>query len=164
MKETKIEFNQIEPVENLQEVLKDTFDVDLDISGGWGYDNKSAVTVNTLDIPIDQFLHMFATIRATIEMNLMLDEDERYGGINAVFLEGEQFEIENKLYDHIRFEITAMNGKKYAEFIQKYKDNYGKNKDFDMDEHFKQREESTISVQCDFWFYGLDKYYYDETV
>ncbi|MEA3497790.1 MAG: hypothetical protein U9R16_01905 [Campylobacterota bacterium] len=162
MKKTNnITFNQIESVENLSQVLKETFDVDLDISGGWGYDNKGAVVVNHLDIPIDQFLHMFATIRANIEMNLMQDEDNRYGGINISFLEGEQFEIDNKIYDHITFEISAINEKKYAKYIQEYKDNYGKNKDFDMSDHFKRRKEDTITMQSDFWFYGLEKYYHD---
>jgi len=161
LKKNNIIFNQIEPVENLSTVLKDTFDVELDLSGGWGYDNNSAVVVNHLDIPIDQFLHMFATIRATIEMNLMQDEKSRYGGIKVTFLEGEQFEVENKIYDHITFEITAMNEKKYAEFIQEYKDNYGKNEDFDMDDHFKRRTENTITLKSDYWFCGLEKYYYD---
>ncbi len=161
MKKTNITFNQIEPVENLSHVLKETFDVDLDISGGWGYDNKSAVIVNHLDMPIDQFLHMFATIRANIEMNIMQDENKRYGGINVSFLEGEQFDIENKIYDHITFEITAINEKEYAQFIQEYKDNYGKNKDFDMDAHFKRRAQSTISLKSDYWFHGLEKYYHD---
>ena len=161
MKKNNIIFNQIEPVENLSTVLKDTFDVELDLSGGWGYDNNSAVVVNHLDIPIDQFLHMFATIRATIEMNLMQDEKSRYGGIKVTFLEGEQFEVENKIYDHITFEITAMNEKKYAEFIQEYKDNYGKNEDFDMDDHFKRRTENTITLKSDYWFCDLEKYYYD---
>ncbi|MEA3553428.1 MAG: hypothetical protein U9R39_03370 [Campylobacterota bacterium] len=165
MKKTNnITFNQIETVDNLQEVLKETFEVDLDISGGWGYDNKSAVIVNHLDIPIDQFLHMFATIRANIEMNLMQDENNRYGGINVTFLEGKQFEIDNKTYDHITFEITAINEKKYAEFIKEYKDNYGKNKDFDLNDHFKRRKENTITMKSDFWFYGLEKYYVEDSI
>ncbi len=161
LKKSNIIFNQIEPVENLSSVLKDTFDIDLNISGGWGYDNKSAVVVNSLDIPIDQFLHMFATVRATIEMNLMQDEENRYGGIKVTFLEGEQFEIENKMYDHITFEITAINETKYAEFIKEYKDNYGKNKAFDMSDHFNRREENTISLKSDYWFCGLEKYYHE---
>gem|GEM_PF-379025 len=170
MKKSNIIFNQIEPVENLSSVLKDTFDVDLNISGGWGYDNKSAVVVNCLDIPIDQFLHMFATVRATIEMNLMQDEENRYGGIKVAFLEGEQFEIENKIYDHITFEITAINEKKYAEFIQEYKDKYGKTKDiqekeaFDLSDHFERRAQNTISLKSDYWFCGLEKYYHDNKI
>jgi len=155
-------FEQITPVDDMARVIEEAFGVKLDISGGWGYDNKSAVKVHSLEMPIDQFLHTFAAIRANIEMNLTLQEDERYGGINIHFIDGQQFEIENKMYDHITFEITAMKEKEYVEFIQEYKDNYGKNKDFDMSKHFKRREEATISVEADFWFEGLEKYYHGD--
>jgi len=155
-----MEFKQIEPVENISEVILDVFDVKLDISGGWGYSHKDAVIVNSLEMPIDQFLNMFATIRANIEMNLTLEEDERYGGINIHFVDGEQFTIEGKTFDHIRFEVTAMREKEYAKLIQEYKDNYGKNSDFDMDAHFQKRKELTIKLESDFWFKGLEEYYH----
>ncbi|MBO8086536.1 MAG: hypothetical protein J7D61_10910 [Marichromatium sp.] len=157
-----MEFKQIEPVEDMAEVIQDVFGVKLDISGGWGYDHKKPVIVNNLDIPIDQFLTLFATIRANIEMNLTLEEHERYGGINVHFLDGEQFTIENKTYDHITFEITAMKEQEYAEVIQEYKDNYGKNANFDLDAHFNKRKELTLKVVADFWFEGLEEYYHDE--
>ncbi len=153
---------KIEPVENMAELILEVFNVKLDISGGWGYDNKKPVVVNSLDIPIDQFLNLFASLRANIEMNLTLEKDDRYGGINVYFLDGEQFSIENKTYDHIKFEITAMKEKDYAKVIQEYKDNYGKNESFDMDEHFKKRKELTIKQVSDFWFEGLQEYYHNE--
>jgi hypothetical protein len=155
-----MEFKQIEPVDEISKVIQDVFGVKLDISGGWGYSHKSPVIVNSLEMPIDQFLNMFATIRANIEMNLTLEEDERYGGINISFLEGEQFTVENQTFDHIRFEITAMPEQEYAKLIQEYKDNYGKNRDFDMDAHFKKRKELTIKIESDFWFQGLEEYYH----
>jgi len=155
-------FEQIAPVDDMSGVIEEVFGVKLDISGGWGYDNKSAVKVHSLDIPIDQFIHTFASIRANIEMNLLLEEEDRYGGINVNFVNGEQIEIENKMYDRITFTITAMKETEYAKFIQEYKDNYGKNKEFDMDDHFKRREEATISVEADYWFEGLEDYYHQE--
>lgn len=154
-------FEAIEPVDDIQGVIQDVFGVNLDIEGDWGYEPNRAVIVNSLEIPIDQFLHMFATIRANIEMNMTLEEDDRYGGIKVNFIDGKQFEIDNKTYDMITFEITAMKEKDYADFIQEYKDNYGINSDFDMEDHFKRREEKTISVQADFWFLGLEKYYHE---
>lgn len=157
-----MEFKQIEAVEHMSELLFEVFGVKLDVSGGWGYDHKNPVIVNSLDMPIDQFLNMFATMRANIEMNLTLEEDERYGGINVSFLDGEQFTIENKTFDHITFEISAMKEKEYAKLIQEYKDNYGKNDDFDMDGHFQKRKEATIKIVSDFWFDGLEEYYHDE--
>ena len=159
-----VEFEQLPAVDDIAGVIEDAFGVKLDISGGWGYDNSSAVIVNSLNIPIDQFLYMYSSIRANIEMNMTLEEDARYGGINTNFIDGQQIEIENKVYDMITFEITAMKESTYAGFIQEYKDNYGKNKDFDLSEHFKRREESTIKIQSDFWFYGLNDYYVEDSV
>ncbi len=159
-----IEFKRLPAVDDIAGVIEDVFGVKLDISGGWGYDNNSAVIVNSLDLPIDQFLYMFSQMRANIEMNMTLDESDRYGGINTNFVDGKQIEIENKVYDMITFEITAMKESIYADFIQEYKDNYGKNKDFDMSEHFKRREINTIKLQSDFWFYGLDKYYVENSI
>lgn len=135
-----MEFKQIVPVDDISGLILEVFDVKLDISGGWGYDYKNSVVVNSLDMPIDQFLNLFANLRANIEMNLTLEEDERYGGINVHFLNGEQFTIDNKTYDHVTFEITAMKEKEYAKVIQEYKDNYGKNENFDMDKHFKKEK------------------------
>ena len=157
-----MEFKQITPVDDMSGLVEEVFDVKLDISGGWGYDYKTSVIVNSLDTSIDQFLNLFANLRANIEMNMTLEEDDRYGGINVHFLDGEQFTIENKTYDHIRFEVTAMREKEYAKVIQEYKDNYGKNENFDMDKHFKKREELTIKIVADFWFEGLEEYYHNE--
>jgi hypothetical protein len=157
-----MEFKQIERVEDMSGLILEVFDVKLDISGGWGYDNKNPIVVNSLDMPIDQFLNLFANLRANIEMNLTLEEDERYGGINVHFLDGEQFSIENRTYDHITFEVTGMREKEYATIIQEYKDNYGKNENFDMDKHFKKRKELTIKLVSDFWFEGLEEYYSNE--
>lgn len=157
-----MEFKQIESVEDISGLIAEVFDVKLDISGGWGYEHKNPVVVHSLDMPIEQFLNLFASLRANIEMNLTLEEEDRYGGINIHFLEGEQFSIDNKTYDHIQFEITAMKEKEYAKVIQEYKDNYGKNRDFDMNQHFEKRKELSIKVVSDFWFEGLERYYHHE--
>lgn len=157
-----MEFKQIAPVDDISKVISEVFDVKLDISGGWGYDNKTAVVVHSLDTSIDQFLNLFASLRANIEMNMTLEEDDRYGGINVHFIDGEQFSIENKTYDHIRYNVTGMREKDYAEVIKEYKENYGKNKNFDMDRHFKKRDELSIKLVSDFWFEGLEEYYHNE--
>ena len=153
---TNMEFKPIEKVDSTKEVIEDVFGVKLDISGGWGYDNSSAVEVNSLDMPIDQFLNLFATVRANIEMNLTLEEDERYGGVNVTFQESKKFEINSKTYDIVTFKITAMNEKIYADFIKEYKEGYGK-KEFDLADHFKRRKEKTITRVTDYWFYGLEE-------
>ena len=151
-----VDFKPLEKVDSIQKVIEDIFSIKLDISGGWGYDNNSVVIVNSLDMPIEQFVNLFASIRANIEMNLTLEEDERFGGINVTLQESKEFKIANKNYDVVTFKITAINEKTYANFIKEYKENYGK-KEFDLEKHFKKRKEKTVVRVMDYWFYGLKK-------
>lgn len=155
----KIEFKKIDAVDDISGVIEDLFEVKLDIHGGWGYNHKEAVEVDSLNMPINEFLNMFAIIRANIEMNLILEKDEKFSGINVNFLDGKQIEVDNELYDMISYEITAININDNNFFIEEYKNNYGKNEKFDLEDHFKRRKESTIIIQSDYWFKCLDNYY-----
>jgi hypothetical protein len=146
-----IKFDQLPAVDDIAGVLEDIFSVKLDISGGWAYDNNSALKVNSLTIPLEQFLHTFASMRANIEMNLTQDEKNRYAGINVNQIEHKEFEIENKQYDLVTFKVTAIKEENYNNFIQEYKDNYGK-ESFDLKEHFENRNKATIEIHSDFWF------------
>ncbi len=150
-------FKQLNKVGNVQRVIKDIFDVELDISGDWGYDEKHPLVINKLDMPVDQFLHMYATMRANMEMNLTLhNDDDRYGAINATYLDNKIIQLDNKIYNQVTFKVTAIKEKLYASFIKEYKDGYGK-KEFDLAKHFKNREENTISRDVEYWFLGLEQ-------
>jgi hypothetical protein len=151
-----VEFETVAPVESTKEAIKEVFDLDMDVSGGWGYDNNSAIIINELNIPLGQFVYTFASIRANIEMSLLLEEGERYSGINVHLKDSKKFEIESSMYDVLTFEVTGMKEDKYAEFIAEYKEKYG-DKEFDMDGHFERRKEATISRVVDYWFLDLDK-------
>ncbi len=148
---TNIEFKQLDSSDDVQKVISNLFDIQLNTTGGWGYDCNSAIIVEKPDVPYAQFYHMFATMRANIEMNLTLDEDKRYAGINLTLENIEEIKIDDKTYDVASFKITAINEKIYANFIKEYKDGYGK-KEFDLLEHFKQRKENTITRKTTFWF------------
>ena len=147
-------FKELEKVDSTKEVIKDVFGVDLDIDGGWGYDASTAVIINSLSIPIEQFLNLFATIRANIEMNLTLEKDKRYGAINVSIKSHTKSNIDNINYDVVTCNIKAMKEDIYAKFIKEYKDGYGK-KEFDLSEHFNRRKDSTILRVVEFWFDGL---------
>ncbi len=113
---TKQNFKMLQEVEDIKTIIKDTFELELDVQGGWGYDNNTALKVNSLNsMNLEQFVHTFATIRAILEMNLTCNKDEKYAGINATFEESKKFEINNKTYDVLSFKITAMNEKLYGE-------------------------------------------------
>ena len=149
-----VEFQPIEKVDSIKDVIKNLFDVNLNVSGGWGYDDKSATIINNLEnAEIDQFLHMFASIRANIEMNATREIEDRYGSINLTFKKSQTMIINGKTYTVITFNITAMKEEDYATFIQEYKDGYGK-KEFDLSGHFDRRKKSTIEREVDYWFEG----------
>ena len=148
---SSLEFKELKTVENIKEVIKNLFEVELDISGGWGYDDKSAVITHTLDMPIEQFINLFSTLRTNLEMNFDKSPDERYGGINLSVVEEKSMEKNGYRYLIATFEISAMKEKSYAEFIKEYKENYGK-KMFDLNDHFSRRKEATLTGVRECWF------------
>ena len=149
---SSLKFKELEKLDNIKEVVQNLFDVELDISGGWGYSKDSALVIHSLSMPIEQFMSLFATLRANVEMNLTLDSEERYGGITVNLESEESISIENKNFTLATFKITAMRETTYANFIKEYKENYGK-KEFDLTEHFKKRKEETLIRIVDYWFF-----------
>jgi len=112
---------------------------------------KRALVINDKEINIKQFEHTFATMRANIEMNLTLEDNKQYGAINVQEKQRECV-IENDIYyDIVEYKITGMLKKIYAKFIQEYKDGYGHD-NFDLKEHFKQREQNTLIKHVKFYF------------
>ena len=150
-----IDFEDIKEVGRVKEVIKEVFGLDLNLEGDWGYDQNRALIVKDLSIPIKQFENTFATMRSNIEMNLTLPEDKRYGAITVHEHSRKQKMVDNTTYDIVTFKINAIKEDLYAKFIQEYKDGYGKD-EFDIQEHFLQRQKNTLERYKDFWFvYGL---------
>lgn len=147
--------NHFEPLtheSNLKEIIRSAFDMDLSISGGWGYTQKEATVIYHLnDIPLTQFEHTFASMRAYGEMNMSLPEDQRYGSINVNEHHRETVRTDDKIYEKITYEISAMKEDVYAALIDEYKEGYGK-AGFDMEDHFQRRKESTLKREAIHWF------------
>jgi len=136
---------------DLKEILKSAFDAELDIAGDWGYTQETATILHDTSIPLSQIEHMFASMRAYVEMNMTLEESQRYGSINLNERFREEYQSENKHYHKVTYEITAMIEKVYASFINAYKEGYGK-ADFDMTKHFKDRKEATLTREVIHYF------------
>jgi predicted small secreted protein len=144
-------FQTLQCDDDLKQIIKAAFDTDLDIKGSWGYTQETATTVLSSPAPLAQFEHMFASMRAYVEMNMTLAEEERYGSINLNEVAREQIPIGNLLYDKITYEVSAMNEKVYASFISAYKEGYG-TEGFNMTEHFEKRKEATLKRKVTHWF------------
>ncbi|MCV6606929.1 MAG: hypothetical protein OIF32_01860, partial [Campylobacterales bacterium] len=106
--------------------------------------------IHSLNMEKDQFINLFATVRANIEMNLVKEEEDRYAGINVSPIKVVEMAVNNVNYDVATFKISGMRETKYSEFIQEYKDNYGK-KEFNLEGHFERRKEATLERTVDFW-------------
>lgn len=144
-------FQEINSENNVKEMILSAFDLDLDISGSWGYSQKKATIIQALDVDTIQLEHRLASLRAYIEMNMTLTSEERYASISLKELSRQQKNINGLLYDVIVYEITAMQEKIYTSFINTYKEMYGK-EEFDMSTHFRQRKEATLTREVEHWF------------
>jgi hypothetical protein len=148
-----MKFQQINNDNPIARVIKSAFDTDLPVSGAWGYSVKEATIIETNEsnIPIKQLEHMLASMRAYLEMNMTLDPEERYGSINLNELSREAIEENGACFDKVNYEISAMKETVYSEFINEYKERYGK-EDFDLQKHFSQRKEETLTRVVTYWF------------
>jgi hypothetical protein len=86
-------------------------------------------------------------MRAYLEMNMTLEEDERYGAINLNELSREPIGGLEKVV----YEVSAMKELEYKAFIAEYKENLEKS-DFDMNDHFARRKEATLKREVLHWF------------
>jgi len=133
--------------ESIKEILKTAFDMDLPVSGGWGYTKDDATIVENSSMPLSQVEFVFASMRATLELSITKEKDERYGGINLKEINKESLGE----YERVVFEVSAIKEDIYKDIINEYKKGYGKD-GFDMEEHFKKREQNTTRKEFEYWF------------
>ena len=138
-------FKQLQENTNIHELIHATFDVNLPISGKWGYTKTSPTVIEALPegMTIIQLEHMLTSIRAHLEMNITQEKTYRYAGINTNEIAREQNKDTKDIIDKVIYKITAIQETLYNTFIKEYKDGYGEEA-FDLSAHFKKREESTL--------------------
>ena len=146
-------FKQISADTPIKDVILAAFDTSMDVAGGWGYTQKEAtvLTANPQSLPIEQLEHMLVSMRTYLEMNMTLPEEERYGSINVNEKIRDTYTDNGKTYHKVTYEITAMKERDYAEFIDEYKEGYGK-ASFDVEAHFRRRKAATLVRNEIYWF------------
>jgi len=144
-------FEPLKSDNDLKEILKSAFDANLDISGSWGYTQVLSTIIHSTDNTLPQFEHMFASMRAYVEMNMTQDISSRYGSINLNEIKRERLTVDTLIYDKVIYKVTAIKESIYNTFITEYKEGYGQ-EDFDITAHFKRREEATLSRDVTHWF------------
>jgi len=142
-----IEFKQINSTDSISKIIKSAFGVDIEVKGSWGYSKDKNTDISAIQDNIKGTQELMAMMRANMEMNMLLSENERYGSISLNEINRE----ENNNFHHIEYEITAMKESDYKSFIQEYKDNFSDN-NFDLENHFNKRKEATIKRNVSHWF------------
>ena len=147
------QFTHLSSEEDIQNVIKSAFDTDLSVSGGWGYTQDEATVLELIqeNFSLSQIEHMLASMRTYLEMNMTLEAKERYGSINLNELSRETIHENTTIYDKVYYEISAMKETVYADFINEYKEGYGK-EDFNLEEHFNRRKKETLKRSIIYWF------------
>ena len=138
---------------DIQELIKETFDVDLPLSGDWGYSEEKASIIEALPqgMPLHQMEHTLTTIRAHLEMNITQVEEHRYGAINANEKAREQISSDIAIFHKVTYEITAIKEDLYNTFIKEYKAGY-ENETLDLNDHFRRRKEATLTREVVHFF------------
>lgn len=144
-------FQQLQSDNDLKEIIKTAFDMDLDISGDWGYTEDSATLIHSTTTPIMQLEHIFASMRAYTEMSMTLEKESRYGSINVNEKSREELPKDSPVYHKVNYEVTAMKEEVYNDFIKEYKEK-SEEAGFDMADHFQRRKEATITREVTHWF------------
>ena len=146
-------FKKLQENNNIQELIKSTFDADLALAGNWGYTKEKATIIEAVaeSMTLSQLEHMVTSIRAYLEMNITQEQENRYAGINANERAREERRSEEGIFNKVTYEITAMKEDLYTAFIKEYKEGYGK-EDFDLSEHFKRRQEATLTREVVHYF------------
>ena len=142
-----MEFEKLKSGDEIKKVLKEAFDMELPVSGDWGYGKDAPLVIEKSSMPYNQVEYIYASMRATLEMSLTQPKESRYGGINVKEISKESIDGLEKVV----YEITAIKEEIYKELIKEYKEGYGKS-DFDIDEHFKKREKNKIKREVVYWF------------
>ena len=137
-----MKIEKISAEDGISKIIKSAFDMDLDISGGWGYSRNDAIVINEMDDNIAQLQHTLCSIRTHLELNLTREAQDRYAGINLNEVSRENIDMDGKHYKKITYKIDAMLESEYAKFINEYKQGYGKD-GFDLEAHFNNRKSAT---------------------
>jgi len=145
------DFEELSMDDPIGAIIKTAFDTDLPIEGSWGYNKETSTTITSDEIPYAQLEHMFASMRAYVEMNMTREENRRYGSINVNELSREVIKQDNSSYHKVIYEITAIKESLYTGFIKEYKENYGK-ETFDLTKHFQKRKDATLRRVVTHWF------------
>lgn len=133
----------------------------LPIQGGWGYTKDDACIIvknDPLVNPSSTFdgigiEYVFVEKRIYEELIIFRPQGEKFSGIRWNLLKQSTLHEEDRVYDKLTFEITALHENDWEELKAEFEGPQGAiNPNFDMGAHEKKLQEKMVSYTRDFWF------------
>ena len=134
---------------------------ELPIRGGWGYSMEDAVIIDKNDpivsigIPFDgvSIEYIFVEKRIYCELIVFRPKNDRYSGINWKLIKQELREINDRRYDVLAFDVTALRDRDFATMKAEWEGLNGyKSPGFNKEDHFKKHEALSIHYIAEYWF------------
>ena len=140
-------------------LLREHLNIDLPISGGWGYGKSDAVIINkndpsvNPDIPFDGVSIEYVYVEKRLEEELVnLPEDgDGFVIIKSSLIEQQLHQDDKRQFDMLRFEVIALPEGVVAEWKIIMEQNQG-NPEFDHDSHLNGLARMRQVFEYDFWF------------
>jgi len=133
----------------------------LPIRGGWGYTLEDAVIIDKNDpivpegAPFDGvgLEYIFVGKRIYEELIIFRPKDTRYSGIQWKRTMQRLTHKDNKSFDVLTFEVTALPDKYWEELEAEWEASTGfRAAGFDIEAHKKKRDALTIRYVTEYWF------------
>ena len=144
-------FKSIQSDENIRDVIKSAFSIELSIEGSWGYSEELATIITDINMPLTQLEHTIASMRTHIEMSMTLPKEQRYAGINLSQKSIEEYREDSRVLQKVTYSVNAIKEDIYKSFISEYKEGYGE-EEFDMSDHFDRKSKATLQREIIYWF------------
>lgn len=133
----------------------------LPIRGGWGYTLEGAVIIDKNDpivpegVPFDGvgLEYIFAEKRIYEELIVFRPKHARYSGIQWKMTKQRLIHKDNKSFDVLTLEVTALPDKDWEELKAEWEAPTGfGSAGFDAEAHAKKRDSRTIRYVTEYWF------------
>ena len=152
--------DQINSVESPRQIIFEDFQIDLPISGGWGYEISTACIINKDDPTVDRempfngvaFEYVFVEKRIYEEMIIFRDKNEAYAGIRWELEKQELLFQDDRVFDKLIFNIIGFTEEIWDELTSRF-DAIERSGKYELIEDLNlYRESKALKLKREFYF------------
>lgn len=156
-----IETPHIETLETPRDIISQDFKSvgELPIKGGWGYSIEDAVIIDKNDplllnednVDFLSIQKVFVEKRIYEELIVFRNRNDDFLGIKWKMLKQELIRVDERAYDILTFEVTALPRKDWELLKQEWEEN-SESVSFDKDFHFEKHNSLSVIYTTQYFF------------